>query len=81
MSYTNNIVSLETLQRELSLKTFTEPNNIQNERLPDSDFDDYIAKLDNIQEIEKPLVTEQPMQPVAKKPSIDVVYGNRSTNN
>lgn len=75
MSYTTNIVSLETLQRELNLKTFTEQDRIQNERLPNSELDDYLAVLDDFQK------NEQPVQTIPKKPAIDVVYGNRSTNN
>ncbi|MGP5504876.1 Flp pilus assembly protein CpaB [Psychrobacter celer] len=75
MSYTTNIVSLETLQRELNLKTFTEQDRIQNERLPNSELDDYLAALDDFQK------NEQPVQTIPKKPAIDVVYGNRSTNN
>ncbi|MGP5060901.1 Flp pilus assembly protein CpaB [Psychrobacter celer] len=75
MSYTTNIVSLETLQRELNLKTFTEQDRIQNERLPNSELDDYLAALDGFQK------NEQPVQTIPKKPAIDVVYGNRSTNN
>lgn len=81
MSYTTNIVSLETLQRELNLKTFTEQDNIQNERLPNSELDDYLAALDNMQESRESIITEPPAQTIPKKPSIDVVYGNRSTNN
>ncbi|TSB21774.1 Flp pilus assembly protein CpaB [Psychrobacter sp. YGAH215] len=81
MSYTTNIVSLETLQRELNLKTFSEQDNIQNERLPNSELDDYLAALDNMQESRESIITEPPAQTIPKKPSIDVVYGNRSTNN
>lgn len=83
MSYTTNVVSLGTLQRELNLKTFTQQDYIQNERLPNDDFDDYISRLNNIQDSREPVGVEQPapVQPAPQKPSIDVVYGNRNTTN
>ncbi|MGP9456924.1 MULTISPECIES: Flp pilus assembly protein CpaB [unclassified Psychrobacter] len=82
MSYTTNIVSLETLQRELSLKTFTEQDNISNERLPNTELDDYLDRIDGIQDRSVAILESPIAQPnVPRKPSIDVVYGNRSTNN
>ena len=83
MSYTTNAVSLETLQRELNLKTFSDQSNVQNERLPDSnsDIDNYFDRIESVQNRSE--VVENPIQdsnPVPKKPSIDVVYGNRSNS-
>ncbi len=81
-SFTTNIVSLETLQRELNLKTFTEQDNISNERLPNTELDDYLDRIDGIQDRSVAILESPIVQPtVPKKPSIDVVYGNRSANN
>ncbi|MBP3946759.1 Flp pilus assembly protein CpaB [Psychrobacter sp. K31L] len=82
MSYTTNVVSLETLQRELNLKTFSEQPNIENERLPESDFNSYLDQIESMQDRNEARI-EPPVQNVApppKKPSIDVIYGNRSSS-
>nr|WP_299040687.1 Flp pilus assembly protein CpaB [uncultured Psychrobacter sp.] len=81
MSYTTSVVSLETLQRELNLKTFSEQQNIENERLPEPDFNSYLDQIESMKERSEPSV--QNVTPPPKKSSIDVVYGNRSsgTNN
>lgn len=86
MSYTTNAVSLETLQRELNLKTFSEQGSVQNERLPDPnpDINNYLDRIESMQNRDE--LVKSPVQdsnPVPRKPSIDVVYGNRSssTNN
>lgn len=89
LSYTSNVVSLKTLQRELRLKTFQEPENIQNTALP-SAYYDQLEELRRVNESltsnidnPKPSFQEQPLPQFEKprsKPSIDVVYGNRTAD-
>lgn len=93
LSYTSNVVSLKTLQHELRLKTFQEPENVQNEALSSAYFDQLeelrqlnkslIDKADNqkplVQEQYSPPIQEQPLPPIEKpKSSIGVFYGNRT---
>ena len=89
LSYTTNVVGLKTLQRELRLKTFQEPESIQNEALP-SPYYDQLEDLRRMNESlianaesKQPSFQEQPSPQFEKpksQPSIDVVYGNRTAD-
>lgn len=95
LSYTVNVVSLKTLQRELTLQNYQEPESITNEALPSA----YDKQLDELERMRETLLSDanslltdansllsnannrEPLPSVEKprpKPSIDVVYGNRS---
>lgn len=82
LSYTTNVVSLKTLQRELSLKTYQEPETTVEQALPPAYYDQ-LDELARMRESLSSIVTNQePVPPkvekTKQKPSIDVVYGNRS---
>ncbi|WP_019672532.1 Flp pilus assembly protein CpaB [Psychrobacter lutiphocae] len=81
MTYTDNVVSLQTLQRELNLKTFDKPETFvppSPPSIPDSYVEDINEKMFELKENTEETNVEVAPTP---KPSIDVIYGNRHLKN
>ena len=78
LSYTTNVVSLETLQRELNLKTFDDFEPLNNELTSAA----YLNQLENMPQIPGDLLASDAAtkDQVSEGSAIQVIYGNRNNN-
>lgn len=88
MSYTTNVISLQTLQKELSLRNIG-AQQMNSPPIPDFDYSKQLAAIQKSQQKELELpkeqaLSKQPVEPQQKTPSkkaaINVIYGNKTVS-